>query len=317
MAEGPLRLLIDTDPGVDDLLALLMALRHPGATVEALTVVAGNAGLEHTIRNARFAVELAGHPDTPVYGGADRALLSGHRRATDIHGDDGLGNLGLRPRDPLPAPGHAADALVERITAAPGALTLVTLGPLTNVALAVLKEPRIAGMVRRVVMMGGAANVVGNVTPAAEFNVWADPEAARIVLRAGLPLTMVGIEIARGDTRMTEPEIAELEALGTERARVAGQLLRHSLGVARGRARLGDPDGAGCPDGTAIAVALAPDVVTSSGDYYVDVETHGELTAGETVVDRRAVLNRPPNTTVVHAIDAPRWKALLRPACAN
>ncbi|MER3421399.1 MAG: nucleoside hydrolase, partial [Chloroflexota bacterium] len=156
-----LRLLIDTDPGVDDAVALVMALRHPRARVEAITVVAGNVDLEHTVRNARYVVELC-EADVPVYAGAARALLREHRRAPDAHGEDGLGNLGLRPRDPRPAPGHAADVLVERILREPGALTLVTLGPLTNVALALLKEPRIATAVQRVVVMGGAANTAGN-----------------------------------------------------------------------------------------------------------------------------------------------------------
>src|SRR5579884_292611 len=223
MADAPLRLLIDTDPGVDDAVALVMALRHPRAHVEAITVVAGNVDLEHTVRNARYVVELC-EADVPVYAGAARALLREHRRAPDAHGEDGLGNLGLRPRDPRPAPGHAADILVERIMREPGALTLVTLGPLTNVALALLKEPRIATAVQRVVVMGGAANTAGNVTPAAEFNIWADPEAARIVFRAGMPLTMVGIEISRA-ARWTPEEIRELGALGTPRARACAAFL--------------------------------------------------------------------------------------------
>lgn len=308
-ASPPLRLLIDTDPGVDDAIALMMALRHPRARVEALTVVAGNVGMEHTVRNARYVLELCDAGDVPVYAGAGGALLVEHRRAVDAHGDDGLGNLGLRPRSPDATPGHAVDALIARITAAPGQLTLVTLGPLTNIALALRREPAIGGMLRRVVMMGGAANAPGNVTPAAEFNVWADPEAARIVLRAGLPLTMVGIEIARANLLPAE-KIAAIGALGTERARVAARLLTYSLRVA---VRRGMP-GAGCPDGTAMAVALDPATVTDAGQYHVDVETHGELTTGETVVDRRGVHGRLATTTVVHAIHRPRFVAMIEDA---
>jgi purine nucleosidase len=313
---GPPRLLIDTDPGVDDAIALMMALCYPGARVEAITVVAGNAGLEQTVRNARYIVELCG-ADVPVHAGAARALLREARRAHHIHGDDGLGNLGLRPRRAAPAPSHAADVIVDTLTRHPGAITLVTLGPLTNVALALLKAPQIATLPARVVVMGGAANVVGNVTPAAEFNVWADPEAARIVFRAGLPLTMVGIEICRGAARWSRPEIAGLDGLGTERARVAAALLRHSHGAERrrGRAAPGDRPGASVPDGTAMAVALEPAVLTAWGHYFVDVETHGELTTGETVVDRRGVLGHPPNAAVAHAIDVARFKELVRAAC--
>ena len=312
MAEQPLRLLIDTDPGVDDAIALLMALRHPAATVEAITVVAGNVGIEHTVRNARYLVELC-EADVPVYAGAERALLRNHQRAEHVHGDDGLGNLGLRPRDARPAAGHAVDAIIERVSAAPGALTLVTLGPLTNLALALLTAPAIASLVRAVVVMGGAANVAGNVTPAAEFNSWSDPEAARIVFAAGLPLTMVGIEICRV-ARWTAADIDRLAAAGTERARVAAALLGCSLRVDEARAQPGDLSGAMCPDGTAMAVALDPAAVTKAGRYYVDVETHGELTLGETVVDRRGVLGRPANARVIHAIDAARFQALVHAA---
>ena len=310
----PLRLVIDTDPGVDDAIALLMALRYPGARVEAISVVAGNVGLEHTVRNARFVVEWC-ELDVPVYAGAGQALLRSHVRAAHVHAEDGLGNLGLRPRSPHPAPGHAVDALVEHIMANPGAITLVTLGPLTNVALALLKEPRVATAVGRVVTMGGAANVVGNVTPAAEFNIWADPEAARIVFRAGLPLTMLGIEICRGAARWTSAEIDDLGRIGTERAHIAAALLGHSLAIDDRRRMPDDPPGASVPDGTAMAVALEPATLVEFGHYHVDVETQGELTVGETVVDRRAVTGRPPNTAVAHAIDVARFKDMVRDAC--
>lgn len=313
MTSPPLRLLIDTDPGVDDAIALLMALRHPDTTVEAITVVAGNAGLDSTVRNARYVVELSG-ADVPVYAGAARALLCENRRAPDAHGDDGLGNLDLRPRDPAPAPGHAVDALIERTQREPRALTLVTLGPLTNVALALLKEPRLASWVRGAVMMGGAANTLGNVTPAAEFNIWADPDAARIVFRSGMPITMVGIEIARA-SRIPEQEIQSLAGNGTERGRIAAALLGYSHRNARRGLLPGDIDGASCPDGAAMTVVLDPAAIVESGDYYVDVETRGELTHGETVVDRRGVLRQPPNATVVHAIDVGRFHELVREAC--
>ncbi len=311
---APLRLLIDTDPGVDDAIALMMALRFPGATVEAITVVAGNAGLDQTVRNARYVAELC-ESDAPVYAGAAGALLREARRAVHVHGDDGLGGLGLRPRRSEPRPGHAADAIIDLITANPDAITLVALGPLTNIALALGKEPRIASLVRRVVVMGGAANVIGNVTPSAEFNIWADPEAARMVFRAGMPLTMVGIEICRGEARWSEEEIVALAALDTERARAAAALLGHSLALERRQSAEHDLPGAHVPDGTAMAVALDPSILTESGDYHVDIETHGELTTGETVVDRRGVLGLPVNATVAHAIDIARFKELVREAC--
>ncbi|NDJ61982.1 MAG: nucleoside hydrolase, partial [Chloroflexi bacterium] len=192
----PRTFIIDTDTASDDAVALIMALRAPDIEVAAITVVSGNVAVDQGVRNALYTVELCGAA-VPVYRGADRPLLRPVSHAHWFHGDDGFGNMQYPPPRRHPAAGHAVTALIDSIRANPGAV-LVTLGPLTNVALAVQQAPDIVGNISRCVVMGGAANTVGNVTPAAEYNIWCDPEAARMAFRSGLPIEMVGWELCRG-----------------------------------------------------------------------------------------------------------------------
>lgn len=306
-----MRLLIDTDPGVDDGVALLMALRHPEAEVEALTVVHGNVTVDHAVRNARYIVETC-KAQVPVYAGATAALCrTVEKRAAWIHGEDGFGDLGLRPAGDGADPGWAPDRIVDLLMAAPGEITLVALGPLTNIALAVAREPRIADAALGLVLLGGTLRAEGNVTPAAEFNIYTDPEAARAVFAAGFRLTMVGIELTRGPARLTAADVERVESGGSAPAQLAGTLLRHSLGIAARRPMLPGEHGAACPDAVAMAVVLDPVVLTDAADAYVDVETRGELTAGMTVIDRLGTRRRPANTRLGLAVDAERLKAML------
>lgn len=312
-----MRLLIDTDPGVDDGVALTMALREPVAEVEAITVVQGNAGLAHNVRNARLVVEVCG-ADVPVYAGADRPLARPvTRRPSWIHGKDGFGDIGLRPRRGRPDPGFAADRIVEIVMKAPSEITLVTLGPLTNVALAVAREPHIARTVRALVVMGGAARAIGTSTPVAEYNIHADPEAAKVVFAAGFPLTMVGIELARGAARLTEADVTQLAAFDTAPARLVTGLLGHSLRVAARRPMLPGEQGAACPDAVAMAIALDPSLLSEQADAFVDIETDGALTTGMTVVDRLGFSGHPPNVRVAEALDAARFKQFLIERCGR
>ena len=310
-----MRLIIDTDPGVDDGVALTMALRHPSAIVEALTVVQGNAGLAHNVRNARLVTEVCG-VDVPVYAGAHAPLA---RPSPDrphwIHGEDGFGDLSLRPARETADPGFAPDQIVERVMRSPGEITIVTLGPLTNIALALAREPRLAGAARELVMMGGAAQAAGNVTPVAEFNVHADPEAARVVFAAGFRLTMVGVELCRGRARLTEEDVAGIAELGTSAGALVSALLGHSLRSATRRPMLPGEHGATCPDAVAVAVTLDRSILTDRVDAFVDVETSGELTTGMTVVDRLGIRGRPANAAVGVVIDTDRFKSLLRDSC--
>ncbi|HSD65775.1 MAG TPA: nucleoside hydrolase, partial [Vicinamibacteria bacterium] len=265
--------------------------------------------------------------EVPVHEGAERPLAREPRTASFFHGEDGLGDRGYPPPRRAAAPGHAVGALVEAIRARPG-LVLVTLGPLTNVALALAEAPDIASKVGRCVVMGGAACTVGNVTPAAEYNVWCDPEAARACFRSGLPVEMVGWELSRGAANLDDADIARCRALGTERALFAVECNATALEV--NRSLFGGP-GISLPDPVAMAVALDPGVVTRKSRHAVDVECDGLLTRGMTVVDqldvvrrglaeeagwRPGVASREPNVTVCWEIDVPRFKERLFRALA-
>jgi purine nucleosidase len=311
----PRILLIDTDTASDDAVALIMALRAPDVRVAAITVVAGNVDVRQATRNALYTAELCG-VKVPVYSGAEKPLTRVYQNATWFHGRDGLGDHNYpAPRKPAEA-GHAADAIIETIEAHPG-LVLVTLGPLTNVALAVSKRPSIAAQVSRCVMMGGAPCCEGNVTPAAEYNVWVDPEAASIVMRSGLPVELIGWQLCRGEAVLNNRDIEQIEALNTEVAHFAIECNSHArmaLKVQTGE------DGICLPDPVAMCLALDPSVGTEWSEHYVEVETQSELTRGMTVVDRLNVADDERNlirgghkAKVCWQIDNRRWKeALLR-----
>jgi purine nucleosidase len=317
----PQVMIVDTDTASDDAVALIMALRSPDVAVLAVTVVAGNVGLLQASRNARYSVELCG-VSVPVFEGAARPLLREAQTAQFFHGQDGLGDQGYPPPRTPPAHGHAVHALIDRIRAHPG-LTLVTLGPLTNVALALLEAPDIAGLVGRCVVMGGAAGTVGNVTPAAEYNIWCDPEAARLCFRSGLPIEMVGWELCRGAACLDAKDVAAVRALDTPLAHFALDCNRTALEANR---RLFGEDGIGLPDPVAMAVALDPLVVTRKSRHAVDVECEGVLTRGMTVVDQLDVVrrglaslggwpaesaSREPHVTVCWELDVARFKRRL------
>src|SRR5256885_3369535 len=197
--------LIDTDTASDDAVAIIMALRAPDVRVAAITTVAGNVPVQQSTRNALYTAQLCG-ADVPVYMGSDKPLLRRYENATWFHGRDGLGDHSYPAPRKAPDKLHAVDAIIETIEANPG-LVIVTLGPLTNVALALAKKPSIAAKVGRCVVMGGAPCCEGNVTPAAEYNIWVDPEAARIVMRSGLPVELVGWHLSRGDAVVREDDI--------------------------------------------------------------------------------------------------------------
>lgn len=311
---------IDTDTASDDAVALVMALRHPDIDVKAITIVAGNVGVAQGAKNALYTAELAGAPHVPVYPGAVRPLLRPYMHAHWFHGQDGMGNMDYPAAARAPETTHAVPALIETIRANPGC-TLVTLGPLTNVALAVAQAPDIARLVDRCVVMGGTAVAIGNVTPAAEYNIWVDPDAARIVFKSGLPIEMVGWELCRGAANISSSEMNEVRAFGTTLAAFA--LDCNSRAIAANYEQSGET-GLGLPDPVAMAVAIDPTIVTRRSQHYVEVETESDLTRGMTVVDLLGVSNDPrnngvwgglreyaPNVQVGWSIDIPRWKALL------
>ena len=298
---------IDTDTASDDAVAILMALRWPDVLVQGISLVAGNVPVEMGGRNARYTVELCGK-DTPVYLGLPKPLLREPSWAYFFHGPDGMGGMNY-PEAKRPAERkHGVDALIEAVRAAPGEITLVTLGPLSNIATALRLAPDIAEKIPMCYIMGGAAACLGNVTQAAEFNIWVDPEAAQIVFRSGLPILMVGWEHCRGAANLDEAEMAHVRSFKTKYADFALDCNAHAIKA--NREWLGDP-GLALPDPVTMAIALDPAVCTKRGKHFVDVETQSELTRGMTVVDELGVLNKKPTAEVCWAIDPAKWKEAL------
>ncbi len=209
----PRTFLIDTDTASDDAVALIMALRSTEVQVAAITVVAGNVPVQQATSNALYTAELCGS-DVPVYSGAEAPLKRKLVTADWFHGADGLGDHGYKPAKRRAEPLHAVDAIVETVLAHPG-IEIITLGPLTNLALALSREPKLAANVARCIVMGGAPCCEGNVTPAAEFNIWVDPEAARMVFSAGLPMEMVGWHLCRGEAALNQQDIEKVLDLKT------------------------------------------------------------------------------------------------------
>ncbi|MCK5922678.1 MAG: nucleoside hydrolase, partial [Methylococcales bacterium] len=276
------KMIIDTDTASDDAVALVMALQMPDVEVVAITIVAGNVGVPQASINARYTVELCGK-NVPVYEGATKPLVREYYHAKWFHGEDGMGNQHYPAPKTAPAEGHAVDVLIETIKANPG-IVLVTLGPMTNVALAVSAAPEIVKNVSRCVVMGGAACTIGNVTPAAEYNIWCDPEAARICFRSGLPIEMVGWELCRGEANLFEPEMRHYkEVIDTPLSHFVVDCNADALKANQERF---EGAGIGLPDPVAMAIALDPAVCARQSKHYVEVECDGTFTRGMTVVDQ-------------------------------
>jgi len=271
------RVIIDTDPGVDDALALLLAMRSPELKIEAITAVAGNVPLELTLPNALRMVEISGRTDIPVAAGAKAPLLRRLVTAAYAHGENGLGGAVFPEPKVKPVAEPAAELIRQIIRKYPGEVTLIPVGPLTNIATALNIDPELASMVKGIVMMGGSLSG-GNITPAAEFNVYVDPEAARIVFQSGIPITMVGLDATR-KTSLTEDHVRVLEAAQNPVSQAAAKIGRNAINHNRERGFLVGPN---MHDSLAVAGFLDPSLLTLK-DYYVDVETKGELTAGETL----------------------------------
>jgi purine nucleosidase len=290
-----MRLLIDTDTASDDAVALLLALRTPDADVDAITVVGGNVEVEQAVQNALYTVELAGK-SAPVYAGRTGTTHFGHA----VHGNDGMGDIGLPLRGREPAAGDAVDALERLIRDAPGQYTLVTLGPLTNIA--ALMERGVAAMLRDVVIMGGTSDDVGNVAPHAEYNVWADPQAAAAVFGSGARITMVGWDVSRTYAVFAPADQDELRALGPLGA-FSVDIQKTLIEFCRTKTKL---DGYDLPDPIAMAVALDRRVATQTVRARVEVDPETAQT--------HLRVDGEPQCDVVVAASRERFVALLRDA---
>jgi len=306
------RLVVDTDPGVDDAQALMLASAHPNARIEAVTTVAGNVSLERTTANACVVLDALGVP-APVFAGAPRSLMGDDVDASDVHGSDGLGNTHFPPSARRVEAEHAALALVRLANESPGELDLVTLAPLTNIALAIALDPELPQKFRRLTIMGGAIRGRGNtIHPSAEFNVFTDPEAARIVLRAWPDSTLVPWETCM-DHALDEAKVEKLLDIRSARADFFRAISTHTLTFVE-RAL-----GLRCliaSDALAMAVAIEPDMILKSERRYVDVELGGAHTRGQTTVDWVSRTGQEANVTLALDIDRERWGDLMTKALA-
>ena len=301
------KIIIDTDPGQDDAVAILLALASPEIEVLGLTCVAGNVPLALTAKNARIICELAGRPDLPVYAGCDRPLKRDLVTAEHVHGKTGLDGIALPdPTMPL-AEGHAVDFLIETLRREPaGSVTLCPIGPLTNIATALHRAPEIAGRIRQIVLMGGAYFQVGNITPAAEFNIYVDPEAADIVFRSGIPLVVMPLDVTH-KALTTRARIEAFRALGT---RVGEAVASWTDFFERFDMEKYGSEGAPLHDPCTIAWLLRPDLFAGR-EINVEIELHGQYTAGMTVADWWRVTKRAPNALFIRDVDADGFYALL------
>ncbi|MDM4768245.1 nucleoside hydrolase [Pelomonas sp. SE-A7] len=301
----PRPILIDTDPGQDDAIAILLALASPELELLGLTCVAGNVPLALTSRNARIICELANRSDIPVYAGAAKPLQRELVTAEFVHGKSGLDGIELpEPTMPL-REGHAVDFIVETLMQREG-VTACALGPLTNIALALEREPRIAKRIEQIVLMGGGYFEGGNITPAAEFNFYVDPQAAAAVFASGIPITMAPLDVTH-QALTTRPRIAALRGLGNRVGEVAARWMEF---FERFDEQKYGQEGGPLHDPCVIAWLLKPELFTGRS-CNVEIETHSELTLGMSVVDWWGVTPRPQNAWVLGGVDADGYFKLI------
>jgi Inosine-uridine nucleoside N-ribohydrolase len=300
-------LIIDTDTAQDDCVAILVGLLDDDADLRAITMVAGNVGFERQVKNAQMTLNVAGRLGSmPIYLGCQRPLVRPWVSAEEVHGD-GSGGLTMDFEGCAVESEHGVDALIRLVAESPGAITIVAIGPLTNIATATMREPSFVGNVKRLVMMGGSNNGRGNITAAAEFNVYVDPEAAKVVFDAGFDITVVPwAPLTLKDAVFGRDKLAEIEQIGTPLSDFFLRVCKATLDYDE---RVGIP-GTTHPDSLSVYAALRPDLVTQAAEYHVDVETGSSLTRGYTAMSW-GVHGLQPNATVVERVDADRFYQLI------
>jgi purine nucleosidase len=303
----PRKIIIDTDPGQDDAVAILLALASPELEVLGIVTVAGNVNLTKTTLNACQIVELAGRPDVPIHAGCDRPMHGELVTAEHVHGPSGLDGPGLQEPCIAAQEQHGVDFIVETLRReAPGAVTLCTLGPLTNVATALTRAPDIAERIAEIVMMGGAYFEVGNITPTAEFNIFVDPHAADIVLKSGIPITMQPLDVTHS-ALTTRKRLEQIGKLGNAAGSAVAAML--SFSERFDKEKYGS-EGGPLHDPCVIAYLLQPDLF-SGRKINVSVEMNGALTRGMTVADYWRITDRPHNVHFIRAVDDQGFFELL------
>jgi purine nucleosidase len=294
----PTRIIIDTDPGVDDALTFLLALASPEIKIEALTTSHGNVSIEKTTRNALAVLELAHASHIPVARGCSLPLVSElHKSGEAVHGQSGIGKAILPEPKSKIVDQHAIDFLIERILAEPIQITLFTIGPMTNLALAIRKEPRIVSALKELIIMGGAIRQGGNVTPLAEFNVHADPHAAHIVFHSGIPITLIPLDVTY-KCLLTTDDIARLNKINSPIARFVKDATAVYMDFYK---KYENFDGCALHDPLTLATIIAPELLTLE-EHYVDVDISGGVSMGNTFADFMKVSKKPANMKVALAV---------------
>ena len=303
---------IDTDTASDDAVALILALKSPTTNVIGISIVAGNVPIELGVQAALYTIEMC-EAKVPVHVGATKPLVRSFSSAQNVHGTDGMGDIGLKLSGRIPTSHDAVRQIIDTFRSAPGEIDLVTLGPLTNIALALSIEPEFAKWVRRCVIMGGTGVLPGNVTVASEFNIWADPESARIVFDSALPLEMVGWDVSVADAVISDElaaEFTELSNLG----KFAMSIQRQVREFCRTETKL---DGFDLPDPITMSVAIDSSMSTSEILKYVRVHLGDGDTRGQTIVDHLGTLEKNQKCRVVLRVDRKRFVAMIRDALVN
>ena len=299
------QIIFDGDPGIDDALALLYVLKSDNVVLRGITTVGGNIGLDKTTMNALRILEITNNTHIPVARGIGKPLLRANKSEGEVHGRDGLGNSNLPVPKIKAIDEHAVDFIINTVMDNPKEITLVPVGPLTNIAVAVIKEPRLKDYVKEVVIMGGAVLTYGNITPESEFNIFTDPEAAKIVFESGLPITLVGLDVTM-QTCLTPYHLEEIMKVSTPVTEFVNTIITHYMKFYKEVVGI---DGCGMHDPLAVAVAMDKSLVKTRR-LFVAVETKGEYTSGETVADLRGSKEgdvNPPNMDVCVEVDAERF----------
>ncbi len=299
------KVIIDCDPGHDDAVAIVLATRSPELELMGITCVAGNVDVEKTSANALKICELAGIRNVPVIKGMSQPLFGELLTATHVHGKSGLDGAEFPNTDLMLHPKHAVDFLIETIMSSDNDITLIPMGPLTNIAMSMLREPKIIEKIPQIVLMGGSMGM-GNVTPSAEFNIYTDPEAAKIVFESGILIVMVGLDVTH-KAILTWERIAEIHKQGTPVTDVFTDLLTFYL---EALAKLGYKEGGALHDPCAVATVCDPSLLTTQA-MHVDIETKGEFTRGRTVCDHRCTSGKAPNVHVGIDLDTERFFDML------
>ncbi len=305
------RFLIDTDTAGDDVTSLLFGLLWPNSSVEAITVCAGNLGLEQCVENALYTLEMAGKAGIPVYPGASKPLVGKLITAAYVHGEDGMGNSFFPKARQRPESLFAPTAIVELANRWAGELQIIAQAPLTNLALALAEDPTLPHKVKKLWIMGGTNNALGNITPAAEFNFYVDPEAAKEVLQAGFEVVLSPWDLSVSDGLLMREELEPILSLDTPLSRFYLAVNRVAWEFNRSHPEGGSLDGITHPDSLTMAMALQPELICKSSRHYVDVECRGELTRGYSLVDRLGIMGRPTNAEVVLKADKMAFRKML------